>query len=134
MIDRYIEYLSGIRRYSPRTCEIYRSVLEEYLAFVTADAEPCKASAGGPATTAPGNRATLGIVRGGTAKRWGPKDVSGGWLPGSEEAAQPKYFEVSEEVYARIAMRESTEGVIAEVRTPERRLEELALPERPLVP
>ena len=82
---------------------------------------------------ASGNRATLGIVRGGTAKRWGPKDVSGGWLPGSEEAAQPKYFEVSEEVYARIAMRESTEGVIAEVRTPERRLEELALPERPLV-
>ena len=32
-----------------------------------------------------GNRATLGIVRGGTAseaQRWGPKDVSGGWLPG----------------------------------------------------
>ncbi len=36
------------------------------------------------AATASGNRATLGIVRGGTAseaKRWGPKDVSGGsWL------------------------------------------------------
>ena len=30
-------------------------------------------------------------------------------------------------------MREGTEGVIAEVRTPERRLEELALPEKPLV-
>ena len=36
------------------------------------------------AATASGNRATLGIVRGGTAsgaQRWGPKDVSGGsWL------------------------------------------------------
>ena len=30
-------------------------------------------------------------------------------------------------------MREGTEGVIAEVRTPERRLEDLALPENPLV-
>ena len=39
---------------------------------------------------ASGNRATLGTVRGGTAKRWGPKDVSGGWLPGSAEAAE--YF------------------------------------------
>ena len=29
---------------------------------------------------APENRATLGIVRGGTAKRWGPKDVFGGEL------------------------------------------------------
>ena len=41
---------------------------------------------------ASGNRATLGIVRGGTAseaQRWGPAqpDVSGGWLPRSE--AQP---------------------------------------------
>ena len=36
------------------------------------------------AATAPGNRATLGIVRGGTAseaQRWGPKDVSGGSWP-----------------------------------------------------
>ena len=36
---------------------------------------------------ASGNRATLGTVRGGTAseaQRWGPKDVSGGWQPGSE--------------------------------------------------
>ena len=40
------------------------------------------------AAAAPGNRATLGIVRGGTAKRWGPKDVPGGWLPGSEASPQ----------------------------------------------
>ena len=46
---------------------------------------------------------------------------------------QAKVFEVSEEVYAKIAMREGTEGVIAEVRMPERRLEDLTLPENPLV-
>ena len=46
---------------------------------------------------------------------------------------QTRVFEVSEEVYAKIAMREGTEGVIAEVRTPERKLEDLVLPERPLV-
>ena len=33
MIDRYLEYLSTVRRYSPRTVEIYRSVLEEYQRF-----------------------------------------------------------------------------------------------------
>ncbi len=33
MIDRYIQYLQDIRRYSERTCDIYRSVLEEYFAF-----------------------------------------------------------------------------------------------------
>ena len=39
------------------------------------------------AAAASGNRATLGFVRGGTAseaQRWGPKDVSGGWLTCSE--------------------------------------------------
>ncbi len=48
-------------------------------------------------------------------------------------AGQMRVIEVSEEVYAKIAMREGTEGVIAEVRTPERKLEGLELPERPLV-
>ena len=48
-------------------------------------------------------------------------------------ASQTKVFEVSEEVYAKISYREGTEGVIAEVRTPERKLEELELPENPLI-
>ena len=48
------------------------------------------AAAAADSAAASGNRATLGTVRGGTAKRWGPKDVSGGWLPGSAEAAE--YF------------------------------------------
>ena len=54
-------------------------------------------------------------------------------IPRSKAGNDIKVFEVSELVYAKIAMRESTEGVIAEVRTKEKRLEELDLPERPLV-
>ena len=134
MIDSYLQYLATIRRYSPRTVEIYRSVLEEYMGFMSSgDAPLSKASARqdfalrahpsqpdgwappvheatgghGPAglnlaatsrreetagaaetATAPGNRATLGIVRGGTAseaQRWGraQRDVSGGSCPRS---------------------------------------------------
>ena len=37
MIDRYLEYLAAVRRYSPRTVEIYRGVLEEYFAFSGTD-------------------------------------------------------------------------------------------------
>ncbi len=35
MIDRYLTYLSSVRRYSPRTIEIYRGVLEDFLAFAS---------------------------------------------------------------------------------------------------
>ena len=35
MIDRYLTYLSSVRRYSPRTVEIYRGVLEDFLAFAS---------------------------------------------------------------------------------------------------
>ena len=59
-------------------------------------------------------------------------DVFRGWLP-CNEGGQTKVFEVSEQVYAKIAMREGTEGVIAEVKAKERRLEELELPGNPLV-
>ena len=56
-----------------------------------------------------------GIVRGGTAKRWGPKDVSGGWLPCSDEESGTEYEIVSEEgeysdsVYDSVVM--DTNGV-----------------------
>lgn len=33
MTDRYIEYLKTIRRYSVRTCDVYRRVLDDYFAF-----------------------------------------------------------------------------------------------------
>ena len=51
----------------------------------------------------------------------------------SDTVKAEKVFEVNRQVYEKIAMREGTEGVIAEVRTPERKLEDIALPERPLV-
>ena len=63
---------------------------------------------------------------------------SRGWLRSGEAAAdsaavQTKTYEVSEEVYKKISYREGTEGVMAEVRVPQRRLEDLTLPENPLV-
>lgn len=33
MIDRYIDYITSVRRYSERTCEIYRGTLEEFAEF-----------------------------------------------------------------------------------------------------
>ena len=33
MRDRYIEYLKTVRRYSPRSCEIYEGILDDYFAF-----------------------------------------------------------------------------------------------------
>ena len=44
-----------------------------------------------------------------------------------------KVFEVSKEVYAKMAYREGTEGIIAEVRTRNLRLEDLELGENPLI-
>ena len=35
MIDRYLTYLSTVRRYSPRTVEIYLGVLEDFFSFVS---------------------------------------------------------------------------------------------------
>ena len=32
-INEYIDYIGGVRRYSPRTKELYRSILEEYESF-----------------------------------------------------------------------------------------------------
>ena len=44
-----------------------------------------------------------------------------------------KVFEVSEEVYRKIAYREGTEGVVAEVKTRHLRLEDLELPDKALI-
>lgn len=45
----------------------------------------------------------------------------------------PRIFEVSKEIYEKIAYRESTEGVIAEVRTRDLKLEDLQLGQDPLI-
>ena len=46
---------------------------------------------------------------------------------------ESRRFRVSREVYSRIAYREGTEGIIAEIRMKDNSLESLSLPERPLV-
>ena len=53
--------------------------------------------------------------------------------PESSSDLGPAVFEVSAAVYARIAYREGTEGVMAIVETPELGLERLNLPEKPLI-
>ena len=62
--------------------------------------ESCLSSLNGKEENRRLNRATLGTVRGGTAsraQRWGPKDVSGGWLPCSDTKSGADYQIVSEE-------------------------------------
>ena len=51
-----------------------------------------------------------------------------GWTTGSI-----RVFEVSEAIYDKIAYRGGTEGVIAEVKVKQRRLEDLQLPKNPLI-
>lgn len=48
-------------------------------------------------------------------------------------ATAAKIFEISGEVYRKVAYREGTEGVVAEVRAKERKLEDLKLKEEPLI-
>ena len=48
-------------------------------------------------------------------------------------AGEPLVIEIPEALYRKVAYRESTEGVIAEVEVKERRLEDLELPGNPLV-
>ena len=63
------------------------------------------------------------------------------WCPSVETGTEPmpslpadtRLFEVSKEVYEKMAYRGSTEGVMAEVRTRPLALSDLTLPERPLV-
>lgn len=50
-----------------------------------------------------------------------------------EKNHTPRIFEVSKEIYEKIAYRESTEGVIAEVRTRDLKLEDLQLGQNPLI-
>ena len=54
-------------------------------------------------------------------------------LAGDTDEYPVKTFYVTEQVYDKIAYRGGTEGVIAEVQVPSRRLEDLKLPENPLL-
>jgi len=63
---------------------------------------------------------------------WCPA-VEGGTEPMPSWPSDTRLYEISKEVYEKVAYRGSTEGVIAEVRTRQLTLEELLLPERPLI-
>ena len=54
-------------------------------------------------------------------------------LSGEGSCPGARVFEVSEDVYEKVAYRGGTEGVIAEVRARNLRLEDLKLPENPLI-
>ena len=63
---------------------------------------------------------------------WCPA-VEGGTEPLPSWPSDTRLYEISKEVYEKVAYRGSTEGVIAEVRTRQLTLEELQLPVRPLI-
>ena len=96
-----------------------------------APAAEAETAAASPARSHPRLRKREGPAAEGSGR--GPAQPDGwrGRLPRSE--GQTKVFEVSEEVYRKISYREGTEGVMAEVKVPERKLEGLELPENPLV-
>ena len=75
MIERYLDYLSAIRRYSPRTIEIYRGVLEDYLAYLSQSGEADTA-------TASGNRSHPRL-----RKREGPNDEGVGRGPAQQDVS-----------------------------------------------
>ena len=123
MIERYLTYLATIRRYSPRTVDIYRSILEDYIAFAF---EPTGAA---ESATASGNRshprlrkregpAGLGLddaslLAGSQSKVSGrgpaQPDVSGGSLPWSEVLSVQ--FVRGYEVYLMDTKKESAKTV-----------------------
>jgi TrmH family RNA methyltransferase len=75
-------------------------------------------------------------VRGPQAQRGGRderNEVLGGSPSDAGVGTAAKVFEVSEAIYDKIAYRGGTEGVIAEVKVKQRRLEDLQLPENPLI-
>jgi TrmH family RNA methyltransferase len=95
--------------------------------------------AGGDASLrgiAPEGRNTRGSVAGGPSRRDGGVSPEGELLKG--QCRQPgvpggKVIELSRAVYEKVAYRGGTEGVIAEVKARNLALEDLQLPENPLV-
>ena len=86
--------------------------------------------------TAPEGRNTRGSVAGGPSRRDGGVSPEGELLKGQcRQRGVPggKVIELSRAVYEKVAYRGGTEGVIAEVKARNLALEDLRLPENPLV-
>ena len=67
----------------------------------------------------------------GAFARTGSRSDAEGSVP--SPAQEPLIIEIPETLYKKVAYRESTEGIIAEIECRERRLEDLALTEHPLI-
>ena len=82
----------------------------------------------------PEGRATRGTEAGGPRAERVVGSGAARLLQGVQPSpAGPKIFQVSRNVYEKIAYRGSTEGIIAEMKYRERRLEDIKLSENPLV-
>ncbi len=82
----------------------------------------------------PEGRNTRGSVAGGPSRRDGGVSPKGELPKGVHpELAAGKVFHLSKELYSKVAYREGTEGIIAEVRAKDTRLEDLELKENPLI-
>ena len=38
-VDKYLSYIKGVRRYSPRTVSAYETVLSDYVAYISGDCD-----------------------------------------------------------------------------------------------
>lgn len=63
----------------------------------------------------------------------GPVGTDSWILNGGHKSRKPKIFEVTKEIYSKIAYRESTEGIIAEFKIKDLPLQELKLSSSPLI-
>ena len=63
----------------------------------------------------------------------GPVGTDSWILNGGHKSRKPKIFEVTKEIYSKIAYRESTEGIIAEFKIKDLSLQELKLSSSPLI-
>ena len=86
----------------------------------------------GPGDTVPRNFAPL--IPPTSLRSWAPPvhAATGGHGSGAQVSGY-RIIEVSREVYDKVAYRGGTEGVIAEMKSRERRLEDLDLPRNPLI-
>ena len=80
--------------------------------------------------TPPEGRNTRGSIAGGPSRRDGGVSPKGELPKGGRSA---RFFHLTKELYEKVAYRGGTEGIIAEVRARNLKLEDLALPENPLV-